>query len=174
MAELVPVEAWHDRVAAARAEGFDYLWNLTAVDEIGRSDHIRVVLWLHRGDEELRLDALCDRDDPHLAGITDLFAGASWLQRQVHDFFGVVFDGDDNRHLLNHAGGAPLRKDVLLPARLETRWPGGIEPGQNQASPGRRRLVPPGVPAPDVLANPDATPAEIATSAAGTRMGRSR
>ncbi|RRD05960.1 NADH-quinone oxidoreductase subunit C [Arachnia propionica] len=175
MAETVAVADWHDRVEQARRDGYDFLINLTAVDEIGRSPHIRVLLWLrNRNHETLTLAAMCDRDDPHLPDITDLFAGAAWLQRQVHDFFGVVFDGADDSPLLNRTGGTPLRKDVLLTPRITTRWPGGLEPGETQASPGRRRLVPPGVPDATVLADPEATAETIAQSAAGVRMGRAR
>ncbi|MDO5094351.1 MAG: NADH-quinone oxidoreductase subunit C [Propionibacteriaceae bacterium] len=175
MAESVAPADWAERVAQAKADGYDHLWNLVAVDEIGRSNHIRVLLWLRNRDgETLTLAAMCDRDDPHLPDISDVFAGAAWLQRQAHDFFGVVFDGADNSPLLNHAGGAPLRKDVLLPPRLETRWPGALEPGETSASPGRRRLVPPGVPDPTVHNDPAATAADIATSAAGMRVRRGR
>ncbi|MDO5066623.1 MAG: NADH-quinone oxidoreductase subunit C [Propionibacteriaceae bacterium] len=175
MAELVAVADWHERVARARRDGHDFLVNLTAVDEIGRSPHIRVWLWLRNRDgDTLTLTALCDRDDPHLPDVSDVFAGAAWLQRQVHDFFGVVFDGGDNTPLLNRTGGAPLLKDVLLTPRITTRWPGGLEPGEAQASPGRRRLVPPGVPDETVLADPEASPEAIAQSAAGVRMGRAR
>lgn len=171
----VSAEHWHDRVRRARDDGHDFLVNLTAVDEIGRSSHIRVWLWLRNRDgDTLTLHTTCDRDDPHLADVSDVFAGAAWLQRQVHDFFGVVFDGGDDTPLLNHHGGAPLLKDVLLEPRITTRWPGGLEPGETQASPGRRRLVPPGVPDLRVLADPAATPEQIARSAAGMRTGRSR
>lgn len=175
MVETVPVPDWHDRIEQAHRDGYDFLVNLTAVDEIGRSPHIRVLLWLRNRDgETLTLAAMCDRDDPHLPDVADVFAGAAWLQRQVHDFFGVVFDGGDNSPLLNRGGGAPLRKDVLLTPRITTTWPGGLEPGESRANPGRRRLVPPGVPEAAVLADPAATPETIAQSAAGVRMGRAR
>lgn len=72
--------------------------------------------------------------------------GAAWLQRQVHDLFGVSFDGGDNRPLIHHVGGAPLRKDVLLEERQVRPWPGALEPGHS--APGARKLVPPGVPDP--------------------------
>ncbi|TRY19957.1 NADH-quinone oxidoreductase subunit C [Tessaracoccus rhinocerotis] len=174
--EVVAAGEWFPRVERARAEGFVHLANLTAVDEVGLSDHIRVLLFLTdaEGARRLRLDVLVDRDRCELAGITPLYAGAAWLQRQVHDFFGVRFTGDDNRPLLNHGGGTPLRKDFLLEPRIQGRWPGALEPGESDASPGRRRLVPPGVPEAGLLDNPDATAAEIALSASGTRVRRGR
>lgn len=170
------MEQWRERVEAAVAEGFIFLDNLTAVDEVGVSDHIRVVLWLERpSDGERRVvDALTPRDQAQLPTIADLFPGAAWLQRQVHDFFGVEFDGADNRPLIYHGGGAPLRKDVLLAARQEQHWPGALEPGESDAAPSRRKIVPPGVPDPAVLADPEATAAEIALSATGSRVRRVR
>ena len=63
-----------------------------------------------------------------------------------------------------------FRKDVLLAPRQETRWPGALEPGESDASPSRRKLVPPGVPDPAVVADPASTPADIALSATGTRV----
>ena len=167
---------WYRSVEAASAQGHDFLNNLTAVDEVGRSNHIRVVLFLDdvRAGRRLRLETLVDRDDCELAGISSLFPGAAWLQRQVRDFFGVHFTGDDLRPLLNHGGGAPLRKDFLLEPRVQGRWPGALEPGESDASPSRRRLVPPGVPEEGLLDNPDATAADIAVSAAGTRVRRGR
>ena len=163
---------WRDAVAGALAGGHTFLANLTAVDEVGKSDHIRVLLRLLNPDTgaDLTLETLTDRDDAHLADIADLLPGAAWLQRQVHDLFGVVFDGGDNRPLIHHAGGAPLRKDVLLAERLSTPWPGALEPGQS--APGARKIVPPGVPDAAVLADPEATPADVALSATGARVRR--
>lgn len=173
--QVAPAE-WFARVERARSEGYVHLSNLTAVDEVGSSEHIRVLLFLATGDGagRLRLHTLVDRDECALDGITALFAGAAWLQRQVHDFFGVRFTGDDNRPLLVHDGGAPMRKDFLLEPRIEGRWPGALEPGDSDVSPGRRRLVPPGVPDEELLRDPAATAAQIALSASGTRVRRGR
>ncbi len=166
----------HDDVAAARAEGFGFLLGLTAIDEVGVSDEIRVVVRLLDPDtgRERRVEARTDRDDPRLPDLTDLFPGAGFLQRQAHDFFGVEFEGGDNRPLIHHGGGAPMRKDFLLEQRQATSWPGALEPGESGASPSRRKLVPPGVPDPAVLADPAATAADIALSATGARVRRLR
>ncbi|MDO5737420.1 MAG: NADH-quinone oxidoreductase subunit C [Propionibacteriaceae bacterium] len=174
--EDVAPEQWRSRVTAARAEGFCFLAGMTAVDDIGVSNHIRVLLMLddRTRTSHCRLATAVDRDNPALEGIAQVFRGAAWLQRQIHDFFGVEFIGDDNRPLLNHQSGAPLRKDFLLQPRLDARWPGALEPGESDASPGRRRIVPPGVPDVDVLTDEDATAADIALSAAGTRVRRRR
>lgn len=169
-------ESWRAAVELARAQGFSFLANLTAVDEVGRHDHIRVLLQLERPADGARtqIDALTDRDDARLADISDLYPGAAWLQRQIHDLFGVTFDGGDNRPLIHHAGGAPMRKDVLLEQRQTAHWPGALEPGESDSSPSRRKIVPPGVPDPAVLADPQATAADVALSATGARVRRAR
>ena len=174
--ETVDAAQWHARAAAARAAGYTFLANLTAVDEVGQSDHVRVLLWLENPDDggRIRLGELAPRDDAHLPDLTDLFPGCAWLQRQVHDLFGVRFDGADNRPLIHHGGGAPLRKDVLLEPRQAQHWPGALEPGESEQSPSRRKLVPPGVPDPAVVTDPAATPADIALSATGARVRRLR
>lgn len=144
----VDAERWRGAVADAVAGGHTFLANLTAVDEVGRHDHIRVLLRLLDPDTgaDLTFETLADRDDASIPDIADLLPGAAWLQRQVHDLFGVAFEGGDNRPLIHHAGGAPLRKDVLLEERQIRPWPGALEPGQS--APGARKLVPPGVPDP--------------------------
>ncbi len=46
--------------------------------------------------------------------LSDIFRGAGWLEREVHDFFGIVFTGNpDLRPLLlpEDADYHPLRKD---------------------------------------------------------------
>jgi NADH-quinone oxidoreductase subunit C len=70
-----------------------------------------------------------------------------------------VFDGHPNLvPLLLPDGfeGHPLRKDFVLASRVAKPWPGAKEPGESdhdlsaeRSSPGRRRMLPPGVPAPD-------------------------
>lgn len=167
---------WRSHIRGHLEAGYDFLGQLTAVDEIGRSQHIRVLAWLDdidRGDR-VYLATLVARNEPRLDSIADLIPGAAWLERQVRDFFGVYFIDGDNRPLLNHQGGAPLLKDMLLEPRLETNWPGALEPGESDASPSRRRIVPPGVPDDTVRADDDASPAEIALSAAGMRIRRGR
>ena len=67
-----------------------------------------------------------------------------------------------------------MRKDVLLGQRQSTTWPGALEPGESGASPSRRKLVPPGVPDPAVLADPEASAADVALSATGARVRRLR
>lgn len=171
--ESVDAPTWRDTVLEAVADGFDFLVHLTAVDDIGHSDSIRVLAWLEAGDGQRRyLATSVARNGGTLPSVADELPAAAWLERHVREFFGVTFDGGDDRPLLNHHGGAPLLKDFLLEPRTATRWPGALEPGESDASPSRRRITPPGVP--DAQLPDDATADEIALSAAGIRVRRRR
>ena len=187
-ADLVAPGQWFDAVAAARAEGFTFFEWLGAVDEVGRPDggpaRLRVVVVLRhlaRPAETRRLSTEVDREAPALASLTPLFAGASWHEREAAEMFGVVFDGGSARRLLlgPEFEGTPMRKDEVLGARAGVPWPGAKEPGESVAAPSRRRMVPPGVPDPEVWGerDPDAPPAEaaeVAESAVGGRVRRRR
>jgi NADH-quinone oxidoreductase subunit C len=177
----VPAPDWHAAVAQARDDGFDYFDWLGCVDDVGRSETFRVVLMLRRAGsfEAQVLTTRVSREDPRLDSIGDLFAGAGWHERESAELFGVEFVGGDRRRLLLGADieGAPLRKDEVLAARTVEAWPGAKEPGETDASPSRRRMVPPGVPDPDVWgdrdpAAPEPTAAEVAESAIGGRVRR--
>ena len=185
----VPADIWHDAVVAVHGDGYDWFDWLGCVDEIGVSDELRVVLSLRRLDEpgapELLLACRVPRSGGRLASIRDVFAGAAWHEREAAEEFGLEVVGGDRRHLLLDASAAyaPLRKDTVLAARTAEPWPGAKEPGESDlpgagaASPSRRRMVPPGVPAPEVWGDrdpdlPAADPAEVAAAVSGSRVRR--
>ena len=187
---------WHDRVAALVADGFGFLHSIGAVDELGRDPVVRICCRLWRDDggamHGVRVETSVDRggtpeDAGRLASVSDLLAGAAWYEREIHDFFGVRFvpvpgapDPGLDRPLLNHNPHLrPLRKDVVLPARVGTPWPGAKEPGEDAAAPSRRRMAPPGVPDPEIWGQrppgqPAPTPEEMAAALSGGRVRRRR
>lgn len=62
----------------------------------------------------VRLKVLVSEADLKVPSLTDLYKSANWLEREVFDQFGIVFEGHpDLRRLLNHVEfvGNPLRKD---------------------------------------------------------------
>ena len=177
---------WRAAVEAALADGFGFFDWLGGVDEIGRTDELRVILVLRSVTEAAatrQLDTAVPRSTPQLASIRDLLAGAAWAERETAELFGVEFVGGERGRLLLGPGfvGAPLRKDEVLAARTGVDWPGAKEPGES-GDPGegsRRRLVPTGVPDPAVWGNRDVAaadpdPVEVAESATGGRTRRRR
>ncbi|MEI2776725.1 MAG: NADH-quinone oxidoreductase subunit C [Tetrasphaera sp.] len=160
--EVTP-QQWAQAAAAARAEGFDFFDWLTAVDQAdGDPPGVDIVLRLldDRSPGALRgllLSMRLPAGQP-LASITAIFPGAAWHERETFEMFGVDVAGFNDgsglgiRPLLLPDGfeGHPLRKDFVLTARVSKDWPGAKEPGQpHGGGPGRRKMMPPGVPAPE-------------------------
>ena len=108
---------------------------------------------LKRG-QGLLLKTAVSREKAELPTATTVYRGANWHERETFEMFGVVFTGHpDLKPLLLPDGfeGHPLRKDFILASRVAKAWPGAKEPGESdhdrgKASPGRRRMLPPGVP----------------------------
>lgn len=70
------------------------------------------------------------RDDPRIPSLHDLLPPAALAERQIHDFFGIVFEGHPGlkRVILNDAwpeGEYPLRKDWKLDS---SKAYGGLPP----------------------------------------------
>ncbi len=120
-------EQWSDAAAAARADGFDQLIDLTAVDYLTygadrglptgvQPERFEVVaaLMSHERGERLRMRVQVPAADPTLATLFDLWPGAESLEREVYDMFGIAFDDhpDPTRILMPEDwSGHPLRKD---------------------------------------------------------------
>lgn len=63
-----------------------------------------------------------DKRDPHIDTITDITRSAWWIERELHELFGIEFNGNsDLRPLLLPddwpKGVYPLRKDFISPKR---------------------------------------------------------
>ena len=80
----VEPDRWRAAVAEALAAGHTFLANLTAVDEVGRSDHIRVLLRLLNPDtgDDLTLETFTAREDARLADIAVL-PYLNWNARSI-------------------------------------------------------------------------------------------
>jgi NADH-quinone oxidoreductase subunit C len=163
----VPAARWVEALTAARDDlGADFLDWLTGVDELEAGYLVAafVVATADRGPGRLGkargliLRTRIPKDAEQrgtLASATGVYRGAAWHERETFEMFGIDFTGhEDLKPLLLPDGfeGHPLRKDFVLAARVAKAWPGAKEPGESDrhpaasASPGRRRMLPPGVP----------------------------
>ena len=160
----VPPEHWVDTLTAARDElGADFLDWLTGVDELEAGYLVAafVAATEDRGPGRLgKAQGLIVRtritkdvgQGARLDTAIGVYRGAAWHERETHEMFGIEFVGhEDLKPLLLPDGfeGHPLRKDFVLASRVAKAWPGAKEPGESEhtaASPGRRRMLPPGVP----------------------------
>ena len=64
----------------------------------------------------ISIKTLLDKDDPHIQSLTAIMKGAEWIEREIHELFGVEFDGHPNPKPLLlpddwPKGKCPLRRD---------------------------------------------------------------
>jgi NADH-quinone oxidoreductase subunit C len=91
-----------------RAERFDVVYMLLSVTK----NH-RLMVKVHAA------------EDTPVPTVTTLWPNAGWLEREVFDMYGVVFDGNtDLRRILTDYGfeGHPFRKDFPLTGYVELRY----------------------------------------------------
>ncbi len=107
---------------------FEYqqLMEIAGVDYPQRAERFEVVYHLlsltrnHR----IRIRVSTDEDMP-VPSVTSLWPVAGWLEREVFDLYGVIFDGNaDLRRILTDYGfrGFPFRKDFPLSGYVELRY----------------------------------------------------
>jgi len=117
-------------------EGFDYCVDITAVHYPKREQQFDMVYVLYSfpKNERMRVKSRI-KDGEHVASAVAIWETANWLEREVFDMFGIVFDGHPGlkRILLpDEWKGHPLRKDydILLQDREWVQINLGIESGQ--------------------------------------------
>lgn len=152
----VPAGSWIAALEIARDKlGCTYFDWLSAVDEPGTGFRVcaHVVSLEGRAVRRLLIRTTVPHAAPSLPSAVDVYAGASWHERETHEMFGVDFTGHPNQVPLllpETFEGHPLRKDFVLAARVAKAWPGAKEPGESEhGGPKRRQMLPPGVPDPN-------------------------
>jgi NADH:ubiquinone oxidoreductase subunit C len=181
----VPAGSWIASLEIARDKlGCTYFDWLSAVDEPGTGFRVcaHVVSLEGRTVRRLLIRTTVPHAAPSLPSAVDVYAGASWHERETHEMFGVDFTGHPNQVPLllpETFEGHPLRKDFVLAARVAKAWPGAKEPGESEhGGPKRRQMLPPGVPDPNEwgplkgqLPPAPARPARGRAAAAGAGAG---
>lgn len=109
-----------------RDEGFIVCIDVTAVDYLEnpkrdlpisiKPERFEIVINLlsHASRERIRLRVQVPEEDPSVPTLFDIYPGSEALEREVHDLFGINFDGhpDMTRILMPEEwNGYPLRKD---------------------------------------------------------------
>src|SRR5437660_1197015 len=105
---------------------FDFLAELTASDGWPREPRFELVYIVVSIEQRLRLrmKVRLQGDDGHVRTVSDVWPAANWLEREVWDLYGIVFDGHpDPRRLLMPEDweGYPLRKDYPVQIRMTAR-----------------------------------------------------
>jgi NADH-quinone oxidoreductase subunit C len=109
------------------ALAFTFLAELTAADYWPREPRFELVYILVslQNRLRLRLKVRLHGADARVATVCDVWPAANWLEREVWDLFGIIFDGHpDPRRLLMPEDweGYPLRKDYPVQIRMKPQY----------------------------------------------------
>ena len=106
--------------AFARSElGFNYLVDISSIDNYGEDPRFEVVYHLYGYGHHLhlRLKTKVSEETPELPTVSDVWRTADWHEREIYDMMGIRFRGHpDLRRILMWEGYPyfPLRKDFPL------------------------------------------------------------
>jgi NADH-quinone oxidoreductase subunit C len=107
---------------------FDYqqLMEIAGVDYPQRPERFEIVYHLLSLTKNHRIRVRVSTDEENaVPSVTGLWPVAGWLEREVFDMYGVIFEGnDDLRRILTDYGfrGHPFRKDFPLTGYVELRY----------------------------------------------------
>jgi NADH-quinone oxidoreductase subunit C len=125
---IVPVESLFAALRCLKDEcGFNMLTDLTAVDYLhypNAKDRYGVIYCLTNlnSGERIVIKTFVNDPEPSVPSCFPLWMGADWMEREVYDMYGIVFDGHpDLRRILlpPEFTSYPLRKDYPLRGRHE-------------------------------------------------------
>jgi NADH-quinone oxidoreductase subunit C len=125
---VVPRESLLDLLRHLHAKlGFDFLVDVTCVDYLNYRDAehrfgLVYELASTTTNERLTVRAFVDEPDLTIPSAVPIWEGANWLEREVYDMYGIIFEGHpDLRRILlpDEYTAFPLRKDYPLQGRGE-------------------------------------------------------
>ncbi len=118
--KIVDAEKIFDVCSFAKKQlGFDYLVDITSIDNYGEDPRWSVVYHLRgiANGEEVRLKTDVGEEKSELPSVLPVWRTANWHEREIYDMMGIRFSGHpDLRRILMWEGYPhhPLRKDFPL------------------------------------------------------------
>ena len=113
-------------LTALKADGYNFLADLTAIDNLTLGGFERFVvsyhLLCHQSAERLTVKAYIPEENPSMPSVESLWKTADWQEREVFDLYGIIFEGHPNLiRIMNpdDFDGYPLRKDYPRLGRKE-------------------------------------------------------
>lgn len=116
---VVPASEFHSlmfQLKNNKETRFDYMFCLSGVDwetELGVVYHLESTIHGHRIVVKVKTS---DRENPTFDSVYDIWATAEFHEREVFDFFGIIFTNHPNLKrlfLTDEWDGFPLRKDYV-------------------------------------------------------------
>ena len=141
---FVAKDKWVDTINEARGELPFFSW-LSAIDwsretEVGEGvadpekleERFEVMCRLSSvtDDKAIIFFATLPKDDATIGSLTATIGGAEWHEREAHEMFGIMFEGNENLvplYLPDDFIGNPLLKSYPLIAREVKPWPGEVD-----------------------------------------------
>jgi len=88
-------QGFHQLLSRLKDMGFDHCSDVTLVDYINDGEfEVIYHLWSHGRKIRAVVKVRIPRESPTIASIVDLWKGAQIHEREGHELFGVVFDGN--------------------------------------------------------------------------------
>jgi len=118
----------HSALSHIRSKGWVQLSMLTCIDWL-EDNEFQLVYLVFNWEQGIRIQirTRIDRDNPTFGTAVNVYPGVKFYERDVHEFFGVVFDGnpDSNKQLFleNWDDMPPLRKDFDSVAYSDKKYP---------------------------------------------------
>jgi NADH-quinone oxidoreductase subunit C len=136
----------------ARSLGFDFLLDITGIDNYGEDPRWTVVYHLYHLTEHvhLRLKTSVTEEKSEIPTVSEVWATADWHEREIYDMLGLRFRGHpDLRRILMWEGYPhyPLRKDFPLAGKptelpdVAFTQPAPLEGGPFVTSPGGQDTI---------------------------------
>lgn len=110
--------------------GFELLLDITAIDWLGIKPRYEVVYHLlsFKDKRRIRIKVPVEEEEK-ISSVSSLWKNADWLEREVWDMYGIIFEGHPNlKRILMYEEfeGHPLRKDYPFrkrQPRIELLYP---------------------------------------------------
>ena len=122
---IVPLAEIRTALAWCREElAFDYLIDVSSVDNFGEEPRFEMVYELYSMTTHLHLRVKCpvsEDESETIPTVSDLWPTANWHEREIYDMMGLKFTGHpDLRRILMWEGYPffPLRKDFPLEGKV--------------------------------------------------------
>lgn len=141
---VVDVDKWVETINEARTELPFFSW-LSAIDwsketEVGDGvsdpddlvERFEVICRLSSvtNGDAVNFVTTLPRENPTIESLTATIGGAEWHEREAHEMFGIMFEGNKNLlplYLPDDFIGNPLLKSFPLIAREVKPWPGDVD-----------------------------------------------
>ena len=109
------VEDHHRILSELKSMGFEHLSDVTGVDYLADGEFELVYhLWSHSQKARSILKIRINRESPAIGSVIDLWPGAQIHEREIHELFGIHFEGNPDLSPLfleDWAEIPPFRKD---------------------------------------------------------------